>query len=81
MQIYVGNLDSGVTSEQLRSLFEPFGAVSKAEVHVIGPMAFGRVEMPDATTGQKAIDTLSGMPYRSLELVVAECSDERPVEI
>ena len=34
MMIYVGNLDYATTSEELRALFEPFGAVAMAEVQV-----------------------------------------------
>ena len=34
MMIYVGNLDYTVTSDELRVLFEPFGAVTMAEVQV-----------------------------------------------
>ena len=34
MRIYVGNLDYAVTSDELRALFEPFGAVTMAEVQV-----------------------------------------------
>ena len=34
MRIYVGNLDYAMTSDDLRSLFEPFGEVASAEVQV-----------------------------------------------
>ena len=49
--IYVGNLDYAVTSDELRALFEPFGAVTMAEVQVKSrtgqSRGFGLVEMPN----------------------------------
>ena len=54
--IYVGNLDYAVTSDELRALFEPFGAVTMAEVQVKSrtgqSRGFGLVEMPNAGRGQ-----------------------------
>ena len=80
MKIYVGNLDAGTTSEELRALFEAFGNVSKADVHTVGYSgAFGRVEMPSSEEGQKAIDSLFGTAHRGQKLVVAECFDRGDV--
>ncbi|MHC5544669.1 RNA recognition motif domain-containing protein, partial [Singulisphaera rosea] len=64
MMIYVGNLDYGVTSDDLRALFDPFGGVTLAEVQVKSrtgqSRGFGLVEMPNETEAKAAISALHG---------------------
>ena len=55
MMIYVGNLDYAVSSDELRAIFEPFGAVTLSEVQVKSrtgqSRGFGLVEMPNDDEG------------------------------
>jgi RNA recognition motif-containing protein len=79
MMIYVGNLDYATTSEELRVLFEPFGAVAMAEVQVKArtgqSRGFGMVDMPRVTEAEAAISALNGRDYKERALVV---NDSRP---
>lgn len=81
--IYVGNLDYGVTSDELRALFEPHGAVTLAEVQVKSrtgqSRGFGLVEMPDEAQAKAAIAALNGADYRDRKLTVNESRPRRTV--
>lgn len=56
--IYVGNLNSSTMEDILRTLFEPFGSVSK--INIISGRGFGFVEMPSDSEGNNAINALKG---------------------
>src|SRR5206468_1548167 len=83
MRIYVGNLDYGVTSDELRALFEPFGTVNSAEVQVKTrtgqSRGFGLVEMPDDAEAEAAIAALNGQMQRDRVLTVNESRPRRTV--
>ena len=83
MTIYVGNLDYTVTSDQLRALFEPHGAVSSADVQVKSrtgqSRGFGLVEMPEPGEAKAAIDALNGQPHHDRPLTVNESRPRRTV--
>lgn len=83
MMIYVGNLDYAVTSDELRVLFEPYGAVTLAEVQVKSrtgqSRGFGLVEMPEEQQAKAAIAALSGHDYRDRKLTVNESRPRRTV--
>ncbi|WP_435021207.1 RNA recognition motif domain-containing protein [Tundrisphaera sp. TA3] len=83
MMIYVGNLDYGVTSEELRALFEPFGAVAMAEVQVKArtghSRGFGMVDMPRQTEADAAILALNGKEHKNRPLTVNESRPRRTV--
>ena len=83
MMIYVGNLDYGVTSEELRALFEPFGAVSMAEVQVKTrtghSRGFGMVEMPRQSEADAAIQALNNKEHKNRPLTVNESRPRRTV--
>ncbi|MBI1832527.1 MAG: RNA-binding protein [Planctomycetes bacterium] len=72
--IYVGNLAWNVTSDELRELFSPFGAVRKAEViadrETGRSRGFGFVEMESDEEAQKAIDALHGATHHDRQLTV-----------
>lgn len=57
MTIYIGNLDYAVTSDELRSLFEPYGTVEAADVQVKSrtgqSRGFGIIEMPSADEARR----------------------------
>ena len=73
MNIYVSNLGFGVQSEDLKKLFETYGAVSSANIIMDRATnrsrGFGFVEMPDKTSAENAIKELDGsmMEGRSIK--------------
>jgi RNA recognition motif-containing protein len=83
MMIYVGNLDYATTSEELRVLFEPFGAVTMAEVQVKArtgqSRGFGMVDMPRPAEAEAAISALNGRDFKERALVVNESRPRRTV--
>ncbi len=83
MMIYVGNLDYVVSSDDLRALFDPFGAVTLAEVQVKSrtgqSRGFGMVEMPNEAEAKAAISALNGKGHRDRALVVNESRPRRTV--
>ena len=83
MRIYVGNLDYGVTSEELRSLFEPHGEVASAEVQVKArtglSRGFGIVDMPNDHEAEAAIAALNGSEHHGRRLTVNESRPRRTV--
>lgn len=83
MKIYVGNLDYGVTSEELRALFEQHGEVASAEVQVKArtgqSRGFGLVDMPNDAEGEAAIAALNGTAHHDRPLTVNESRPRRTV--
>ena len=76
MNIYVGNLPYSVKSEELREAFEPYGAVTSAEVifdrRTKRSRGYGFVEMADDAAGRRAIAALNGSDFKGRELRVDE---------
>ena len=81
--LFVGNLGSEVTHEELRRLFEAYG---EAQVHIIVdrdtglPRGFAFVEMTNEAEAEKAIKALNGSMLRDRTLYVnyARPRPERP---
>ena len=75
-RIFVGNFSFGMTEEELRALFEPFGKVdSVALVTDRGTgrsRGFGFVEMGDTAEADKAIAALNGKDSGGRPLTVNE---------
>jgi cold-inducible RNA-binding protein len=82
--IYVGNLSFDATEDQVRSLFEAYGAVEKVNVitdrDTGQPRGFAFVEMPDDDAASKAIEALNGtnLSGRSLNINEARPKADRP---
>jgi RNA recognition motif-containing protein len=74
MKIYVGNLPSEVTEQELREEFATFGEVSSVNIikdkYSGRPRGFGFVEMAVVSEGQAAIAGLSGKVLKDQTLVV-----------
>jgi len=74
--IYVGNLDYGVTEEQLRTAFEPYGQVDKVTLirdrDTGQPRGFGFVEMAGDSEAQNAIQALNGAQVGGRAITVNE---------
>jgi RNA recognition motif-containing protein len=81
--LFVGNLDSMVTKEELRRLFEAYGQA--AQVHIIvdrntGLPRYAFVEMMNDADTDKAIQELNGsiLRGRTLNVEYARPRPERP---
>ena len=82
--LFVGNLGSEVTHEELRRLFEAYGQV--VQVHIIVdrdtglPRGFAFVEMTNDAEAEKAIKALNGsiLRDRTLDVNYARPRPERP---
>ena len=81
MNIYVGNLASDVSNEDLLNLFSQYGQVKEAKV--IRDMfsqesrGFGFVEMPGEADAQNAIKELNTKELKGKNLVVNEARPRR----
>jgi RNA recognition motif-containing protein len=74
--IYVGNLVWDCTSDDLLTLFQPHGKVTRAQVitdrETGRSRGFGFVEMENDAEAQKAIDALNGSDLNGRPLTVNE---------
>lgn len=72
--IYVGNLTFGVTDNQLKSLFGPYGEVASAKVILDRDSGrsrgFGFVEMASKEAAESAISALNGQDHEGRALTV-----------
>lgn len=81
MNIYVGNLSSDVSEEDVTNLFSQFGQVKG--VKIIRDMfsqeskGFGFVEMPGQTDAQNAIKDLNNQNLKGKNIVVNEARPRR----
>ena len=84
MNIYIGNLEYGVTEDELRNAFGEFGEVSSASIitdkFTGRSKGFGFVEMPNDEEASAAIDALndSDLSGRSIKVNQARPREERP---
>jgi cold-inducible RNA-binding protein len=82
VNIFVGNLAFTATDQDLRQLFEPYGAVDK--INLITDRATGRakgfgfVEMVDSRAAQSAIQGLHGKDLKGRALTVNEARPREP---
>ena len=82
--LFVGNLDSEVTPEELRRVFEAYGQV--VHVHIIVdrdtglPRGFAFVEMTNDAEAEEAIKALNGsmLRDRTLDVNYARPRPKRP---
>lgn len=84
MNIYIGNLDYGVTEDDLRDAFGEFGEVSSANIisdkFTGRSKGFGFVEMSNDDEANQAIDALNDTDLngRSIKVNQARPREERP---
>ena len=82
--IYVGNLSFDASEDQVRSLFEAYGAVDKVSIvtdrDTGQPRGFAFVEMPDDDAATKAMEALNGTSLggRNLNINEARPKTDRP---
>ena len=74
MNIYVGNLDFKVSEDDLRGVFEEFGAVSSVKIisdkYSGRSKGFGFIEMDNDDEANQAIDKLNGATLENRALTV-----------
>ena len=74
--IYVGSLSFKPTEEELRKLFEPYGAVQRVTIPrdsvTLKLRGFAFVEMPDDVEAERAIRELNGSTLSGRGIVVNE---------
>ena len=82
MNIFVGNLAFSTTDQDLRQLFEPYGAVDTINIitdrYTGQSRGFGFVEMPDRAAAQAAIQGLQGKALGGRTLNVNEAKPREP---
>jgi RNA recognition motif-containing protein len=76
MNIYVGNLSSDVTEEELREQFKPFGVVTSVSIikdkYSGQSRGFGFIEMASKSEAEAAIAGLKGKTLKDRTLDVNE---------
>ena len=76
MNIYVGNLSTEVTEDELRQEFQAFGQVSTINIikdkYSGRSRGFGFVEMPVVSEGQAAVAGLKGKTLKDRTLDISE---------
>lgn len=82
MNMYVSNLSFHTSDEDLKKLFEEFGAVSSAKVitdrETGRSRGFGFVEMNSNDDAQKAIKGLNGKDIEGRSMSVSEARERAP---
>ncbi|MBI1358452.1 MAG: RNA-binding protein [Acidobacteria bacterium] len=82
--IFVGNLNYQATEDEVRQLFEQYGAVDRVSLitdrETGRPRGFGFVEMPNDEEADQAIEQLNGLSHggRNLNINEARPRGERP---
>lgn len=81
-KLYVGNLDYGVTDDQLAELFGQAGTVESATVitdrHSGRSKGFGFVEMADDKAAEKAIEMYNEKEFQGRKMIVNEARPREP---
>jgi RNA recognition motif-containing protein len=82
VNIFVGNLAFSAIEQDVRQLFEPYGAVDRINIitdrDTGSPRGFGFVEMPDSHAAQSAMQGLQGKELDGRTLTVNEAKPREP---
>ena len=82
MNIYVSNIAFNATTQDLRQLFESYGAVDKVSIitdrDTGQSRGFGFVEMSDSTAAKAAIQGVQGKELAGRTLTVNEAKPREP---
>ncbi|MDA1060982.1 MAG: RNA-binding protein [bacterium] len=83
-KLFIGNLDWGVTDEDLQAKFAEFGDIEEAIVikdKFSGrSKGFGFVSFADDAAADKAVEALNGQDFKGRDLVVNEARPPRERE-
>src|ERR1043165_3649778 len=82
MNIYVGNLNWSLTSDDLQNLFSPYGEVVSAKIvtdkfNNNRSKGFGFVEMSDDNAARTAISSLNDTDIKGRKIVVNESAPRK----
>lgn len=81
MNIYVGNLDYKIDSQDLEGIFEEYGTISSAKVIMDRfsgkSKGFGFVEMDNQDEATNAIKELNGATLENRKMVVNEARPKK----
>jgi RNA recognition motif-containing protein len=81
MNIYVGNISSQLTEEELKEAFVAYGEISSVKLikdkYTGEPRGFGFVEMPEKSEAEAAIASLNGKELKGKTLNVNEARPRR----
>jgi RNA recognition motif-containing protein len=82
VNIYVSNIAFNATTDDLRQLFESYGAVDKVSIitdrDTGQSRGFGFVEMPDSAAAKAAMQGLNGKELDGRALTVNEAKPREP---
>jgi RNA recognition motif-containing protein len=82
MEIFVSNIPFAAQPEDIRELFEPYGAVGRVNLitdrETGRPRGFGFVEMPNAGEAQAAIAALQNVNMQGRQLTINEARPREP---
>ena len=82
MNIYVSNIAFNATTQDLRQLFESYGAVDKVSIitdrDTGQSRGFGFVEMPDTTAAKAAMQGVQGKELAGRTLNIDEAKPREP---
>ena len=81
--VYVRNLDPGVTEEELRELFTQYGAITFAVLQFDSEgksQGLGFVNFEDDSNASKAVEALDNSEHKGRRLYVARAQQEPVVE-
>lgn len=83
VNIFIANLDWGITSEDLKTTFSTFGEVTYAHVvydrETKKSKGYGYVEMTNSSEGINAIEALNGVEIngRAIDVKIASPKENR----
>jgi len=81
MNIYVGQLPSSVTADELRTLFSEFGEIASLNLVIDRysgqPKGFGFIDMPNNSEADKAIKSLNRSMLQGREIKVNQAEQRR----
>jgi RNA recognition motif-containing protein len=82
MEIFVSNIPFNTDAQEIRQLFEPYGAVGRVNIitdrETGRSRGFGFVEMPNANEAQAAIKGLQGTEMMGRALTINEARPRAP---
>ena len=82
MEIFVSNIPFTATPDNIRQLFEPYGAVGRVNLitdrETGRPRGFGFVEMPNTSEAQAAIAALQNVMMQGRQLTINEARPREP---
>ena len=76
MNVFVDNVTTEITNDDLRTIFEPHGHVASVTLivdeHDDGPRGFGIVDMPDEKEARSAIESLHETDFMGKKLILMD---------